>query len=340
MSGEVVLVTGGTGFIATHCIVQLLHAGYRVRTTVRSLDRAGEVREMVRRGEADPDRIEFLVADLGRDDGWTRGRRRRDVRAARGIPVPHPPAEGRERAHRAGSRRRGAGAARGTCRRRAPSRADLVVRGDRLPCRSRTSVRRAGLDRPLVAAPHAVHQVEDHRRARRLGLRRPRGRRPRAGSGQPGAGLRSGPRPVALDVDRGPARPAQRQRPGGSAGHHHRGRRARCRRPARAGDDASGCRGRALHRGRGRPDHVPRPRHAAARAARHRREARADARAAPLARTGRRAREPRPARDPPADAARTGRLAREGRADAGLGTCARPRTRSSPRPRASCGSGS
>ena len=71
MSGEVVLVTGGTGFIATHCIVQLLHAGYRVRTTVRSLDRASEVREMVRRGEADPDRIEFVVADLGSDDGWT-----------------------------------------------------------------------------------------------------------------------------------------------------------------------------------------------------------------------------------------------------------------------------
>ena len=66
MSGEVVLVTGGTGFIATHCIVQLLHAGYRVRTTVRSLDRAGEVRDMVRRGEADPDRIEFVVAELGR----------------------------------------------------------------------------------------------------------------------------------------------------------------------------------------------------------------------------------------------------------------------------------
>ena len=284
MSGEVVLVTGGTGFIATHCIVQLLHAGYRVRTTVRSLDRAGEVREMVRRGEADPDRIEFVVAELGQRRRLDRGRRRRDVRAARGIPVPHPPAEGRERAHRARSRRRAAGAARGSCRRRAPSRADLVVRGDRLPRRPRTSVRREGLDRPLAAAPHAVHQVEDHRRARRMGLRRPRGRRPRAGGGEPGAGVRPGPRPVALDVDRGPARPAQRQRPRRSAGHHDGGRRARRRRPARAGDDASGCRGRALHRGRGRPDHVPRPRHDAARAARTRRAARADARAPPLAR--------------------------------------------------------
>ena len=34
MSGELVLVTGGTGFIGAHCIVQLLASGYRVRTTV------------------------------------------------------------------------------------------------------------------------------------------------------------------------------------------------------------------------------------------------------------------------------------------------------------------
>ena len=70
MSGKVVLVTGGSGFIAAHCIVQLTHAGYRVRTTVRSLDRTDAVREMVRLGEADPGGIEFVVADLMRDDGW------------------------------------------------------------------------------------------------------------------------------------------------------------------------------------------------------------------------------------------------------------------------------
>jgi nucleoside-diphosphate-sugar epimerase len=30
-----VLVTGGSGFIAGHCILELLEEGYRVRTTVR-----------------------------------------------------------------------------------------------------------------------------------------------------------------------------------------------------------------------------------------------------------------------------------------------------------------
>ncbi len=70
MSGELVLVTGGTGFIAAHCIVQLLEAGHRVRTSVRSLDRADEVREMVRTGGAEPSGIEFVTADLLHDDGW------------------------------------------------------------------------------------------------------------------------------------------------------------------------------------------------------------------------------------------------------------------------------
>ncbi len=39
-----VLVTGGSGFIAGHCILQLLEQGYLVRTTVRSLDKEAVVR--------------------------------------------------------------------------------------------------------------------------------------------------------------------------------------------------------------------------------------------------------------------------------------------------------
>ena len=52
--GESVLVTGGSGFIGAHCILQLLGAGYRVRTTVRSLAREGAVRAMLKAGGAEP----------------------------------------------------------------------------------------------------------------------------------------------------------------------------------------------------------------------------------------------------------------------------------------------
>ena len=72
MSGELVLVTGGSGFIGAHCILQLSAAGYRVRTTVRSLTREGEVRAMLKAGGADPGQaLSFVAADLTSDAGWT-----------------------------------------------------------------------------------------------------------------------------------------------------------------------------------------------------------------------------------------------------------------------------
>lgn len=67
-----VLVTGGSGFIASHCIIQLLEQGHSVRTTVRDLAREGEVREMLARGGAKPakTRLTFFAADLMSDGGW------------------------------------------------------------------------------------------------------------------------------------------------------------------------------------------------------------------------------------------------------------------------------
>ena len=71
MSEELVLVTGGSGFIGAHCILQLLNAGYRVRTTVRSLKREADVRAMLRVGGAEPgESLSFVAADLMSDGGW------------------------------------------------------------------------------------------------------------------------------------------------------------------------------------------------------------------------------------------------------------------------------
>jgi len=68
---ELVLVTGGSGFIASHCIVQLLQAGYRVQTTVRSIQREADVRAMLKVGGAEPgEALSFVAADLLSDAGW------------------------------------------------------------------------------------------------------------------------------------------------------------------------------------------------------------------------------------------------------------------------------
>lgn len=67
-----ILVTGGSGFIAGHTIIQLLNQGYRVRTTIRSLSRADRVRDVLTgAGAAHLDQLEFVAADLTADAGWT-----------------------------------------------------------------------------------------------------------------------------------------------------------------------------------------------------------------------------------------------------------------------------
>lgn len=65
-----VLVTGGSGYIAGFCIAQLLAEGWSVRATVRSLAREGEVRKQLSEIAPDLSRLTFAAADLNSDAGW------------------------------------------------------------------------------------------------------------------------------------------------------------------------------------------------------------------------------------------------------------------------------
>jgi dihydroflavonol-4-reductase len=67
---ETVLVTGGSGFLGSWCLVELLRRGYRVRATVRDLSREPEVRAMLEPEVEAGDRLSVHVADLTDDAGW------------------------------------------------------------------------------------------------------------------------------------------------------------------------------------------------------------------------------------------------------------------------------
>jgi dihydroflavonol-4-reductase len=64
-----VLVTGASGFIGLHTVLCCLQRSYRVRATVRSNANEGHVREVLQE-HVDISRLEFVHADLLKDEGW------------------------------------------------------------------------------------------------------------------------------------------------------------------------------------------------------------------------------------------------------------------------------
>lgn len=72
-TNTLILVTGGSGFISLHCIAQALNQGYKVRTTVRSKAKESNVLAGLKNAQppVNLERLEFVVADLLSDEGWT-----------------------------------------------------------------------------------------------------------------------------------------------------------------------------------------------------------------------------------------------------------------------------
>lgn len=66
-----VLVTGGSGFVGIHTIVQLMRKGYRVHTTVRSSSRKEDILTALQSEEITTlENLRFFEADLTREAGW------------------------------------------------------------------------------------------------------------------------------------------------------------------------------------------------------------------------------------------------------------------------------
>lgn len=66
-----VLVTGGSGLIAGHTIIQVLEQGHTVRATLRSLGKEAVARENLQAaGATNLDALTFVAADLMSDAGW------------------------------------------------------------------------------------------------------------------------------------------------------------------------------------------------------------------------------------------------------------------------------
>lgn len=64
------LVTGASGFIASHCILELLNCGYLVKGTLRDLDRAGSILKILDKHTRKIDNIEFVQAELNDAHCW------------------------------------------------------------------------------------------------------------------------------------------------------------------------------------------------------------------------------------------------------------------------------
>jgi dihydroflavonol-4-reductase len=68
---KLILVTGGSGYIATFVIIALLNRGYSVQTTLRTMSRQEEVKAMLAKGGiTDFSDLTFVQADLTKPEDW------------------------------------------------------------------------------------------------------------------------------------------------------------------------------------------------------------------------------------------------------------------------------
>lgn len=83
-----VLVTGASGFIASHCVLDLLTNGYEVTGTIRNLDRADKLRGILAKHHEGAANLELHAATLDSAQGWQEAMARCDTVFHVASPVP------------------------------------------------------------------------------------------------------------------------------------------------------------------------------------------------------------------------------------------------------------
>ncbi|URZ87857.1 SDR family oxidoreductase [Floricoccus penangensis] len=83
-----ILVTGGTGFLATNIIMQLLEKGYDVKTTIRNISSKDKIITTLENNNvANIDMLSFAEADLSSDENWLKIMKDRDYVLSVASPV-------------------------------------------------------------------------------------------------------------------------------------------------------------------------------------------------------------------------------------------------------------
>lgn len=70
MKPQTILVTGASGFLASHILLQLLDLGYNVRGSVRNAAKGEHIRTVLQGHGANTANLEFVELDLMSDQGW------------------------------------------------------------------------------------------------------------------------------------------------------------------------------------------------------------------------------------------------------------------------------
>lgn len=86
-----IFITGATGYIAKHIVLQALADGHRVTGTIRDTGRAATCRDTLARHLPDPaalDNLRLLPLDLTADDGWAQAMEGADALLHTAAPVP------------------------------------------------------------------------------------------------------------------------------------------------------------------------------------------------------------------------------------------------------------